>query len=296
MQKIPGAYTLAIADKRRPEVIVMRDRTGIKPSALGKKDGKYCIASEDIALSDKGAEFKEYLEPGCIYYMLPSDSKPRSQRVVKPQIAYCFFEWNYIAQKETVLNRISVKALRQTLGEILARESRIPETDYIAYMPECPEAAAEAYSRISGIPLREILYKIRNERAFQGSTSEEREHSISTNLFLNLEAINKIRGKTITLIDDSIVRGNNACRARKLLYEEAQVANCHLLNYTPPIGLVGSDNIPRGCMFGVDMPPNESPNHQFIARGKNLEEIGTAIGMPVHYISVHGMLRGFKSL
>ena len=54
LKEVPGAFTLAIADKRKKDVIVMRDRTGIKPGVLGWKDGKYGVASEDIAFRKNG--------------------------------------------------------------------------------------------------------------------------------------------------------------------------------------------------------------------------------------------------
>jgi glutamine phosphoribosylpyrophosphate amidotransferase len=44
LRTIPGAYTMAIADYRKRDVIVLRDRTGIKPGVLGWKDGKYGVA------------------------------------------------------------------------------------------------------------------------------------------------------------------------------------------------------------------------------------------------------------
>ena len=68
---MPGAFTLAIADKRKKDVIVMRDRTGIKPGVLGWKDGKYGVASEDIAFRKNGGEYVEDLDPGTIYYIEP---------------------------------------------------------------------------------------------------------------------------------------------------------------------------------------------------------------------------------
>ena len=96
------------------------------------------------------------------------------------------------------------------------------------------------------------------------------------------------------LLDDSIVRGNNSKRARQLLYEECKVKKAYLVSYTPPIGIVGQDGIPRGCTFGVDMPPDPPPGDEFIARGRNQEEISRAMGMPVVYISPQGMFKAFE--
>lgn len=292
MQKIPGAYTLAIADKNRPEVIVMRDRTGIKPGVLGQKDGKYNVVSEDIALRKNGARFIEDLIPGSIYY-LDANGNCRKICATESQPAYCFFEWNYIAHIDTVLNGMNVLQLRIILGETLAQETPLKGLDWISYMPRCPEVASRSCAAKLGAPFDDkILYKMKTERAFQGSTADERKKSISENLYLQPEAIGRIFRQTGAIIDDSTIRGNNARQARDLLYQEARVKECRLLNYTPPVGIVGADKIPRGCMFGVDMPPDDN----FIARGRSLKEISATIGMPVQYISPEGMLRGFEKL
>ena len=63
MRAVPGAFTMAIADRRRDEVLVLRDRTGIRPGVLGIKDGKHVAVSEDIALRKNGGDSLEDLDP-----------------------------------------------------------------------------------------------------------------------------------------------------------------------------------------------------------------------------------------
>jgi glutamine phosphoribosylpyrophosphate amidotransferase len=46
-------------------------------------------------------------------------------------------------------------------------------------------------------------------------------------------------------------------------------------------------------MFGVDMPPQPPAGEEFLARGRNVEEISEIMGMPVVYLSPEGMLRAF---
>ena len=77
------------------------------------------------------------------------------------------------------------------------------------------------------------------------------------------------------------------------LYEEAGVGQAYLVSYTPPIGIIGDDGVPRGCTFGVDMPQDPPPGDEFIARGRTAEAIGAAMGMPVIYLSRQGMLDAF---
>ncbi|MEK6873474.1 MAG: hypothetical protein AABW91_01405 [Nanoarchaeota archaeon] len=300
MEKIPGSYSMAIADKRKREVIVMRDRTGIKPGAIGWKDGKHQAASEDRAFIQNGGRSIKEMHPGSIYYF-GSEGNIRREDIIKSDQKLCFFEFNYLAHHESTLNGISVNMLRNNLGEQLGLEfiARFPneKIDSLDYLPRCPEPAARGFSRATGIQMEDIFYKMRNERAFQGPNSEEIKNSIKENLNVTADAPKILPGKTIVIIDDSIVRGNNLERARKLLYEDCKVKKVFFTSYTPPIGIIGEDKIERGCEYGVDMPPK---NDNFIARddknkrNRTIEEISEIAQMPVFYISKEGMFSVYK--
>ena len=176
---------------------------------------------------------------------------------------------------------------------MLSEEFLPPDVDLVTYLPRCPEVAARAYAKQAELPFEPVFYKMRGERSFQGSTAGERKDSIDQNLHLLPGMAQKLKGKTVILIDDSIIRGNNSKRACDLLYEEAGVEQAYLVSYTPPIGIIGDDGMPRGCTFGVDMPPDPPPGDEFIARGRTAEAIGEAMGMPVIYLSQQGMLEAF---
>ncbi|MEE2627911.1 MAG: hypothetical protein VX670_05435 [Candidatus Latescibacterota bacterium] len=294
LKEVPGAFTLAIADKRKKDVIVMRDRTGIKPGVLGWKDGKYGVASEDIAFRKNGGEYVEDLDPGTIYYIEPEGGYSK-EKLLEVEKAHCFFEWNYITDLDSIINGVSVRSIREALGEELSEEltSEIKDADLVTYLPRCPEVAARSFAKKRELLFEPVFYKMRGERSFQGSTAGERKESIGQNLHLLPGMKKKLRGKTVILLDDSIVRGNNSKRARDLLYEEAQVKKAYLVSYTPPIGIIGDDGVPRGCTFGVDMPPDPKPGEEFIARNRTIEEISEAMEMPVLYLSRPGMLKAF---
>lgn len=289
LRNIPGAYTLAIADRRLKEVIVMRDRLGIRPGALGMKDGKYCVCSEDIALRENGGDFIEDLTPGNAYY-LHEKGGYRKERIVDKSLRHCFFEWNYISHLGSSLDSASVRSIRGHLGEALAKEFRPKDADFVTFLPRCPEMAARSYARAIGVEFLPVFYKMRSERSFQGPTNSERTNSIHSNLHLIPGMEDRLKGKTGVLIDDSTIRGTNASRARELLFEKASAKKIYLANYTPPIGIIGEDGEPRGCLFGVDMSPSDT----FIARGRTIDEISTECGMEVFYLSTKGMLNAFK--
>ena len=144
LKNIPGSYVLAIADKKRNEVIVMRDKFAVKPACLGFKDGKYCVASEDIALIENGAIYMEDLDAGTIYYISDNGGYKKIPLVNQVDKKHCFFEWNYIADAHSMINGISVLKLRQELGKVLAEEFHPKGIDLVTFLPRCPESAARS--------------------------------------------------------------------------------------------------------------------------------------------------------
>jgi amidophosphoribosyltransferase len=296
LKDILGSYTLAIADRKKNEVIVMRDRFGIKPGCLGFKDGKYCIASENRALSENGAIPLEDLDPGVLYY-ISNNGGYRKLPVITSEQKHCFFEWNYIADAHSLVNGLSVIRLRQELGKVLAEEFHPKEIDTISFLPRCPEAASRSYAKCLGSEekFKPLFYKLRGERAFQGTTKEDRSSSIKSNLHLLPNAISNIKNKVVILIDDSTIRGNNSRHAIKLL-KEAGAKKIYIVNYTPRIGIIGSDGVPRGCMWGADMPPEDD----FVVRTKDKlnnrtdKEISEEIGAQIFFLSVGAMFRAFE--
>jgi len=262
---------------------------------LGWKDGKHGVASEDIAFRKNGGDFIEDLEPGTVYYLSPEGDYSK-ETLVKPEVRHCFFEWNYVADVDSILNHVSARRVRETLGEVLAEEFQPADADLVTYLPRCPEVAARTYAKKTNLPFEPVFYKMRGERSFQGSTAQDRKRSIDENLHLLPGLAPYLNGKTVILIDDSIVRGNNSVRATQLLVNEAGVKKVYLASYTPPIGIIPADGIPRGCMFGVDMPPDPPDGEGFIARGRDPGQISEAMGLPVVYISLAGMHRAFGRL
>ena len=304
LENINGSFTLALADKTKDYIVIMRDKLGMRPGVLGYKDGRYCVASENVAILKNGGKFIKDLEPGQIHY-LSSKGGYWSEEVIHVNPRHCFFEWNYLAHVESEINELSVRKIRKFLGEELAKEFNIRDADYVTFLPRCPEEAAMAYSQETGIPLKHVFYKMHDERSFQGSTQGDRKNSIQTNLYILPEIEGKpmqefLRRKTLILIDDSTIRGTNSRRAKELLYDTYKVKKAYLLNYTPQIGIIGEDDVQRGCLFGVDMPPNddfivtEKDEEGRSYRNKTIKEISNEIGMPIGYISEEGMLRAFE--
>jgi len=294
LKNIPGSYTLATA-KKGGNVIVLRDQSALKPGSLGWKDGKFMVASEDVAFLKNGGIFIEDLMPGYAYN-IKSGGDYEKKKVVSERKKHCFFEWNYISHLESTINSITVRRVREKLGEKLAKEFPF-KVDFVTFLPRCPEVAARKYAEILGLNFIQVFYKTKDERSFLGSSEKERKISISSNLYLlpkvdGAYTKDLLKGKTIAIIDDSTIRGNNSKKAIELLKEETEVKEILLLNYTPKIGIIPQDGIPRGCLYGVDMPPTDN----FISRNNSSEEINRQIGAKTFFMSKEVMESAFEEL
>lgn len=306
LRRIPGAYTLAFADSRTNLTTVLRDRHGIRPGVLGQKDGKHVIASEDIAFSENGARLIADLEPGSLYHLYP-DGRCEPRRVVtgSPR-RLCFFEIQYFSHTGSIVDGIPIQYVRGLLGRQLARRYPFPKVDLVTYLPRTPESAARAYADELGLPFAKVFYKPNSERSFIGSTTGSRQQSIRRNLHLLpfLEITNLpgnsilcvsrefLRGKTVLVEDDSLIRGNNGERAQKLL-QEAGVAEIILATHTPPVGIVGADGASRGCNYGVDMHPDTT---EFVSRGRTEAQISEAMGMTVRQLPLADVAEVYRQI
>jgi glutamine phosphoribosylpyrophosphate amidotransferase len=297
LRNIPGAYTAAFVDRKRNEVVLARDRKGIQPGVIGKKDGKGCMASEDISFIENGGDPLEDMVPGSVYYFNP-EGGVRPLEVVPAEHSHCMFGWQYLSDVNSILDKVSVRTHRFLLGEEAAVEfppSYFPgDIDFVSYVPRCPEGSAWAYHRRTGIPFEHVFYKPEHKRSFQGSTSEDRKESIENNLFLETRRGFSLKGKTGLFLEDSIVRGNVIKRARHLLYDVAGLKEAYFLSLTPPICGYGDDGEKRYCDMGIDMPRDPAKGDDYIARGRLLEEISKKLQTNILYLSKNGMFKAFN--
>ena len=288
---------MCIRDSHREGAIVIKDRHGIRPAALGWKDSRFVAASEDVAIRKNGGMFIKDIEPGSVYYLYP-DGKYDSELIVGADPRYCFFEWNYLADPESVINGVSVNNVQQRLGKELALYIN-SNADIVSFVPRRPEVAARAYADVLGLPFAHIMTKESALRSFQGPDQKERIEALERNMHLldspyfeKRSLVRDFRGAKVDWIDDSIIRGTVGSTVIPII--EPLGVTSRLLSYTPCIGKIRSDGVKTGCYDGVDMPPEESENHKFVARGRNFRSIGRKIGMEARALDARGMKSAFR--
>lgn len=274
MDYIKGAYSLVIMGEE--ELVAVRDPHGFRPLILGKRGDEYIFASEDAAIDILGGEVIRDVEPGEI--IVVKDGKMKSyyySENYKPLKKSCIFEHIYFARNDATIDKVNVYDFRVKCGEILAKNEKI-KADIVVPVPDSGWAGAIGYSNASKIPVSEGLVKNRYVgRTFIKPTQEERE--IGVKIKLNpLSSV--VKGKSVILVDDSIVRGTTS----KLIISslrEAGASEIHLRITSPPVQY--------SCYYGIDTPRRSN----LIASQNSVEEIREYIGCDsLEFLSIEGIL------
>lgn len=272
LRKIKGAYCLTIMTEDK--LIGARDPQGFRPLCLGKQDnGTWILSSETCGLDVVGADFVRDVEPGEMVVI--DDSGVKSYKFAFGQkLASCIFEYIYFARPDSVIDGQSVHEARFMMGRILARESGF-KGDIVISVPDSGNTAASGYAFESGIPYMEGLIKNRYiGRTFIQPTQKMRDTAVK----LKLNPIRAVvEGKSVILVDDSIVRGTTSGKIVRML-RHAGAKEVHMCISSPPIGYP--------CFYGIDT----SIRKELIAATKTVEEIRQYIEADsLHFLSLEGL-------
>jgi amidophosphoribosyltransferase len=254
LSRAKGAFSLAISLGGK-YLIAVRDPKGIRPLCLGAlgtdelRTGILAV-SESCALDIVDAKFIKELAPGEIV-LIDEDLNIYSDSLEFSDSKLCLFELIYFARPDSRIKEVQVHSFREALGRSLARLSPPPpQADIVIGVPDSGVPAAIGFAAESGIPYANGLIKNRYiGRTFIQPTQSMRQLGIK----LKLNALpGVVKGKSIILVDDSIVRGNTPRQLIKLL-KLAGAKEVHMRISSPPIMW--------GCHYGIAMK-----NHELLAR------------------------------
>lgn len=271
-----GAYCFIV--QSRSKQFVIRDRYGIRPLSIGKlKSGGYIVASETCAFDLVGAEFIRDVRPGEML-ILAEGCEPESIQLFEPQYRPCAFEFVYFARPDSVIDGKNVYVTRENMGKALALNDKDKniKVDMVIPVPDSGVPAALGYAAQSGIPFEYGI--IRNHyigRTFIEPTQEMRDLKVRMKLS-PMKSL--IEGKSLLVIDDSIVRGTTSKRIVKIL-KEAGAKEVHFR--------VASPEIKFPCYYGIDTPHKE----ELISNNMNKEEVCKYIEADsLEYLSVDDLV------
>ena len=271
--QIQGGYSLVIMTNKK--VIGVRDPFGIRPLVIGKLKDSFVLASETCALDIVGAKFVREVENGEIVIVENSELKsfkPFPKQKKRP----CVFEYIYFARPDSIINGKCAYEYRKNLGIQLAKETDL-DADIVVPVPDSGVPAALGYSEWSKKKFE--LGLIRNH--YVGRTFIEPTQSIrSLGVKLKLSTTKSIvKGKSIVLIDDSLVRGTTCHKIVRMLYE-AGAKEVHVRIACPEIRFPD--------FYGVDMPTK----NELLAHKKNNEEMCEYIkAKSLKFLSLGGLYK-----
>ncbi|MDR2571371.1 MAG: amidophosphoribosyltransferase [Oscillospiraceae bacterium] len=283
MGKIKGGYAFCIMSQSA--IIGARDPLGIRPLAFGRLKDGYAFASESCAFDMMEGEFIRDVMPGEIIMVEGEKVVSIETGAVQPETsqtetvktkAMCSFEYVYFARPDSTIDGKNVYDVREIAGKTLAAEHPV-NADIVIGVPDSGTPAAIGYSLGSGISYRPGLIKNKYVgRIFIQPTPSQRESGVR----IKLNPIDSlVKGKSVVLVDDSIVRG---ITMRKIITTLRHVGakEVHLRISSPPIR--------NCCYFGVDTPDVKD----FIATSRPVEDIRQELGADsLGFLSIEGLLR-----
>jgi amidophosphoribosyltransferase len=262
MERIHGSYALTVMHD--DAVLGIRDPEGNRPLIIGEIDGGYVLASESAAIDTLGGEIVRDVAPGELVVLEEDGSGFDAYQLLRPErTANCFFEYVYFARPDSVIDGELVYETRRELGRKLWEESGV-ETDVVMPVPDSGRAFASGYQEAAeDVEFAEGLMKNRYVgRTFIMPTQEARERAVR----LKLNPIRStVENRSVTLIDDSVVRGTTSRQLVDLL-REAGAESVHVRIGAPPIT--------APCYMGIDMASRE----ELIAAGQDVADVEEAIG------------------
>ena len=229
-----------------------------------------------MALDVIGASFLRDVEPGEL--ILVNDSGIRSFRPfekVAPAAVHLRARL-FLAARIRIAEGVSVYEVRKNIGAELSREAPV-EADYVVPVPDSGVPAAIGFSQASGIPFE--LGIIRSHyvgRTFIQPSQEVRHLGVKLKHNANSALVD---GKSIVLVDDSIVRGTTSVKLVQMM-RDAGAREVHMRIASPPTR--------HSCFYGVDTPERA----KLLAAQMSVEQMRDYINADsLAFISIEGLYR-----
>jgi amidophosphoribosyltransferase len=215
-ESIDGSMSLLLLTPKG--ILAARDRLGRTPVVIGQKEGARCVSFESFAYLNLGYAGERELGPGEIAAITPEGVETLS--APGDDMKICTFLWVYYGYPTSSYEGVNVEEMRYNCGALLAKRDSFPGSrpDNVAGVPDSGTAHAVGYANASGIPFSRPLIKYTPTwpRSFMPTIQSQR------NLIAHMKLIpvhELIKGRSLLLIDDSIVRGTQLRETTDFLYK-----------------------------------------------------------------------------
>lgn len=278
MKKVRGAYSTILAT--RTELYFFRDPLAIRPMIYGQmENGTAVIASESCALDILDAEALAEVPPAGImmvdangFHDFPNDPDLyRSTKTCK----HCVFEHIYFSRPDSYEFGENVFEVREAIGAKLADADDDIDPDVVVPVPDSSNFIALGYAKRKKKTFEMGL--IRNHymgRTFIKPEQKKRDESVRQK-FNPLP--NFFEGKSVVLVDDSIVRGTTVKKIVGIIKNQG-AREIHLR--------IGSPPVTHSCHYGIDTPTRE----ELIANRKTIDGIVEFLGVTsLRYLEISAL-------
>ncbi|MDP2173074.1 MAG: amidophosphoribosyltransferase [Candidatus Cloacimonadaceae bacterium] len=267
MHDIKGAYSSVFCT--RDELYMFRDPLCIRPMVWGKlADGAVVVASESCALDTMDVIQRQEVPPAGIIRVnregitiIENDSDLYRNHKNNRS---CIFEHIYFSRPDSYHFGENVYEVREQIGAFLADSDKELEVDCVVPVPDSSNFIALGYANQKRVPLS--LGLIRNHyvgRTFIKPEQTVRDESVR-------QKFNALPhffiGKSVLLVDDSIVRGTTIRKIVKMI-KNAGAKEIHLR--------IGSPQVCYPCYYGIDTPDPK----ELVANRFSLEQIRERTGV-----------------
>lgn len=259
-RRLEGAFSFIVMQD--DHLIAVRDHYGLRPLSYARDKSGYVISSETCAFEVMGLYESTTVLPGQLIEFHKGLAVPYTY-AENASSNMCAMEYIYFARPDSVIEEKNVHSVRKETGKLLAEMDAGLDADIVIGVPDSSLSAAIGYAEQSGVPLETGLVKNRFvTRTFIQPTQSMRDRGVR----MKLSPIpSVVKGKSVVLIDDSIVRGTTSRRIVRLI-REAGAREIHMRIASPAIAWP--------CFYGVDT----STRKELIGANLTLEEIRDYIG------------------
>ncbi len=300
LRRIQTSYSLLIIS--RDKVFAIRDRFGVRPLSIAKIGDGYLACSETVAFDQfPEAEYWRDVEPGEMVVFQRRKKESRSVCYAEAEEMFCIFESIYFSNPRSRKNGFFHEDFRRRIGMRLAFSISkhlaseeippliVPVLDSGKYFAEgvakglvkllfdekrwnFDDMYEEVFQRAHG-PLGG------QTRSFTAVSTEERIAVVLKKLNLKKEAV---KGRTVVVVDDSIVRSNTAKIIVNMLKRVGAAKVIVVIGFPPIVDI---------CPNGMDF----QTRRQLIAFSRSEEEIRKLIGCDIlSYLSPEELLEVVK--
>jgi len=227
-------------------LIAVADKSGNRPLSLGTLDGGYCVSSETCAFPNVGAKYLSDVDPGTM--VIIKGGKCSVTHFAQPDEKRCRFEGIYYSHPASLVFGEDVGDFRMAIGRKLEELFPVVGADVVTAIPDSSNLMAQGYgeSRRSGVYAPILISRSHYVgRTFIAATQAKRDIEVAQKFTF---AAQKIAGKKIVVVDDSVVRGTTLPKiVTELLDLGAKQVHIR----------IGSPPIMYPCHYGINTPTRD---------------------------------------